>query len=214
MALVFALQVKTAPLETDWGNIADWAGAVVTFGGFVGAILAVRLQTQAVSIQNAQRQEELDERAGAAAAAAAAEILRRDDHHKRFARAVSFDVSAKHDRGMPGHRRASDGQLVLRCGADFPRSASGPYSDCRIVIPEPLPDEIARFEVSNDRVFGAVLGSSGYPSNLTWRASGEGWFEGDNRKALEWFAPWVGLEFTDPDGIRWRINGNNDLCEI
>ncbi|MFF1831126.1 hypothetical protein [Paenarthrobacter sp. NPDC058040] len=214
VALCCALQVKTAPLEADWGNIADWAGAVVTFGGFVGAILAVRVQTRAVSIQTAQRKDELDDRATADAAAASAEALRRDAHHKRFAHAVTFDVSAKHDRGLPGHRSALDGQLVFRCRADFPGDAFEPYSDCRIIIPEPLPQEVALFNVTIARVSESNLGSSGYRSNLTWRATGNGWFSADDRKAFKWFAPLVALEFTDPEGIRWRINGNQQLSEI
>lgn len=214
IALLRGLAEETAPFETVWGNVADWVGVVVTFLGFVGAIMALLVQARALSIQHDERQDKLQTRAEQKIAEEAELERRKEEKRTEFARSVGFDVTARHDPGLPGHKRASDGQLSFVCRADFPSDAAAPYTDCRLLVPDPRPAEITKFEETIARVHEDKLGAHGHRTNLTWRVAGEGWFDGDDQKALSWLIPLVGVEFTDPDGVRWRINGDKKITQV
>jgi hypothetical protein len=224
VVLLFALNGESAPLETVWGNVAEWAGVVVTFFGFVGAIAALRIQSRSVEIQHEQRQEEVQEKSDAAVARQArgkAEVMRQMEQetqrlraeHEKYARLVDLEVTAAHQRPDPGHVRSSDGHLALKVRAHFHQSKEpiplGPYQDARLIVPDRT--ELDGMEESISRAEEAKVGAAGFRYDLIWRVTGDGPFNGDDVAALQWLIPKVGVEFTDPKGVRWRINGDKTL---
>lgn len=227
VVLLVALRGESAPLETVWGNVAEWAGVVVTFFGFVGAIAALRIQSRSVEIQDEQRRAQVREKADAdfvkqvqgkaiVTRLLAQKTNRLREERERYARSVEFEVKAEHQRPDPGHQIANDGQLALSVKARFHESKEpvplGPYKDNRLMIPGR--SELLGMEESIARVFEENLGASGFRNDLIWRVTGDSQFRGDDIEALKWLIPRVGVEFTDPKGIRWRINGDKTLDEL
>lgn len=214
MALVVLLSVlmilRFAPLETDWGTVADWAGAGVTFLGFAGAIAALRVQVKATDMQKVQHERVEKQVKTDASDKATKQVAEALEEKRRFASQVKFHGSAEH-YGVPGQKNeAMDGKLVLTSSADFPAN-DVPFTDCRLIIP--TDPRVKGFSTEVYRVSSAQL--SGRAShNLAWKATGAGWFDGDDQKARAWFAQASGVEFRDPAGVRWRIQGDRSLVEL
>lgn len=195
VVLLIALSRKSAPLETEWGNWAEWAGVVVTSFGFVGAIITVYMQGRSVRIQEEQHEEGKKQKEAEAEAAASAEAERARETREKWARAVSFRAVAKHIDTIGSQEKA---KLVMRCRATV---GAGRYTDVRLVVPAPL----YGFEIKAERLHAPVLGT-GSANDLEWTVRGDGWFDGDDKKALEWLRTQGAVEFTDPAGIRWRTD--------
>lgn len=218
VVLLIALSRSSAPLEPEWGNWAEWAGVVVTSFGFVGAIITVYMQGRSVRIQEEQHEDNKRTKDAAAKAseiataaeAKAAEIAKaqRDkEEREKWARAVDFKVAAQHTPKLRGQTHAEDGKLIMQCRATTLRG--GIYTDVRLIVPPP----VEGFEVRADRLHAPKLGS-GHARDLEWRVSGYGRFSGDNAKALEWLRTRSAIEFTDPAGVRWRLDGYESLQEL
>lgn len=227
VVLLVALNRESAPLETVWGNVAEWAGVIVTFFGFGGAIAALRIQRRSVEIQDEQRRDEVQEKSAADFARQVRgkaivsrqleqEAKRRREEREKFARSVELQVRAEHQRALPGLQRPSDGQLALSVKAFF-REQRGlippePYTEALLIIPHEA--ELAGMDESISRIGEKKLGAPGFRRELAWRVTGDGQFQGDDNEALKWLIPRVGVEFSDPKGIRWRISGDKELEEL
>lgn len=218
VVLLIALSRDSAPLEPDWGNWAEWAGVVVTSFGFIGAIITVYMQGRSVRIQEEQHEDSVrakDEAARAAEISKAAEALsaevakaeRDKEEREKWARAVNFKVVAQHTPKLRGQTHADDGKLIMQCRATTLRG--GLYTGVRLIVPP----SIEGFDVRVDRVHAPKLGP-GHARDLEWRVSGYGRFNGDNARALEWLETQAAIEFTDPGGVRWRIDGHGSLLEL
>lgn len=208
VVLLVALSRDSAPLEPEWGNCAEWAGVVVTSFGFVGAIITVYMQGRSVRIQEEQHEESKNEKDAKAAAAERAAAKDAKENWEKWVRAVDFKAVAKHKPKLPGQTSPQDdGKLVLQCKATV---RGGLYKDVRLIVPPPLDG----FDIRAERLEAPVLGI-GSRENSEWRVSGDGWFGGDDDKALEWLrAQGAAFEFTDPAGIRWRKDGPESFQEL
>jgi hypothetical protein len=193
-------------MEPEWGNWAEWAGVVVTSFGFIGAIITVYMQGRSVRIQEEQHEEGKKAKEAAAEAAEAAKTQHAKEEREKWARAVDFKTVAKHTPKLRGQDSPEDGKLTLQCRATV---GKGRYTDVRLIVPHPLEGFVVRAE----RVHAPELGS-GPMSSLEWRVSGDGSFDGDDDKALEWLTTQGAIEFTDPNGIRWRKDGQGLFKEI
>lgn len=198
VTLAFLLRPAHAPLETDWGNAAEWTGVVVTFFGFVGAFGALMLQHRGVedqqrstAIHAEQRREELEAREMEAAEEARADAL---------IHASSFTIRAFATYVLETERS----EIRLGCTAN-PIDASK-FTDVKLVAPEhPELKEVRR---------------EGTGSRVSWRANwstsdGTIFAGGDPRMAAEsWLQNQCAVEFTIPTGERWRLDGRKVLKEI
>lgn len=213
LALVVLMAIQMtghfAPLKTDWGSVAEWVGAGVTFLGFAGAIAALRVQVKSNKMQTTQHERTekgLEDEATAQEQKKAADARQEKE---RFVSKVKFTATALH-YGVPGQQNIRrDGKLVLECSADFP--ASDPFfTDCRLIIPQD--SRLKDFEIQMDRVSSAKM-SLGGGCNLGWKITGDGWFGKDLKKAQDWLNEEAAVEFTDPNGVRWRMKSDKSFVE-
>lgn len=209
IALVIALARESAPMATEWGPVADWVGAAVTFLGFVGAIAALKVQRKSVDAQLEQHNktkeaEEAEERRKSAARAAKAL-----EEKEKDARAVQLAVSAGRRKPDPGSKFVDEPPFVVTCLLVFPPEDIR-YTDVDFEVPD-RPDDFR--QVVDDRQttkFRTVNGGA----RITWEISGKEWPRGSEADAKAWVGARTVATFTDPSGVRWKLDGNGELDEV
>lgn len=95
---------------------------------------------------------------------------------------------------------------MLQCKA---KVQGGRYTDARLIVPP-----LEGFEVRAERLQAPNLGAGSSISELEWRVLGDGWFGGDDDKAIEWLRNHGAIEFVDPNGVRWRKDWQGSLLEL
>lgn len=203
IVVLAALAQDTAPLEPDWGNYAEWAGAIVTFGGFVGATAAVIFQGRALRIQQDQYDRESARRLRQEADDRDTREQEERQALERWADAVSFAVHATHSSELRGHHLARDGQLRIEVSVIPPKGQK--IRDVLLGVPT-----VEWLKTEEDATECAVLdGSIG--RSMRWRARAQReQFDGDDVQAQEWCDKYFTLDFTDSKDVRWRkfVNGS------
>ncbi|WP_157940257.1 hypothetical protein [Arthrobacter ruber] len=225
--LLTALNLQSAPLATEVGNVAEWAGVVVTFLGFVGAVAALRTQRRSVEIQDEQWRTQVEDQAavaigeqlrGLAAVRQQLELEaeRNQAEREKYARSIRFSVGASHQRALSGQTRPTDGHLTLSVTAVFQEKGTldlpRPFTDNKLIVP--AAPQLIDMNVQIDRVEENQLGTAGMRKELAWQVTGVGQFAGDDSRALRWLTSQVAIEFTDPEGVRWRLDGDQNLKEL
>lgn len=208
VALVIALVRESAPAATEWGPVADWVGAVVTFLGFVGAIAALRVQRKSVDVQVQQHNKiERAEKAVAVAkeAALAAEALK--DREKE-ARAVKLTVSVGRPKPPPGSKFVYPPPFNVRCHLLFPPGAN--YTDVEFKHPD-IPDE---FRFLMDTTREPKFSTDARDVRIYWEISGDEWPHGPEDEAQTWVAERTSVTFKDSAGVAWKLDGAGSLAEV
>lgn len=204
-----ALARESAPLATEWGPVADWVGASVTFLGFVGAIAALRVQRKSVDAQleqhNKQKEaEEAEEREQAAAQRAEALVAKQRD-----AKAVELKVFAGRRKADPGSKFVDEQPFVVTCTLVFP------YENIRYTeVDFEVPDKPANFMQLQDDRKTTKFSTVNYGARITWQISGNEWPHGSEADAKAWVAARTFATFTDRSGIKWKLNGAGNLTDV
>ncbi|MCF3140814.1 hypothetical protein LRQ04_16280 [Paenarthrobacter sp. AR 02] len=196
-------------MATEWGPVADWVGASVTFLGFVGAIAALRVQRKSVDVQLEQHNEAklVKERAERSRReAAAAEALKKKE---KDARAVKITTSAERPKDPPGSRYAYKPRFSLKCRLEFPLGTE--YTDVEFRHP----DKPSGFYVAQDTIPAPNFSVGGRGGNrFLWEAQGDYWPHGSETEAPTWVAKRTSVTFTDAAGARWLLDGTGTLAEV
>lgn len=210
--LAILLGGANPPLEPAWGNVAEWAGVTVTFLGFVGAFGALLLQRRSVEIQVDQHLSAVQEkkRLEAAERAQQAEIIRKE--REKYAAQLPFFASAEFKSNSTGLAYKQGEQLIYKVSATAISAAT--FENVRVSVPE-VPD----MDIPVNRTKAARLDYENTKS-VAWEArsprGGETNFTGQTRRqdAPKWLRERVSVEFTDPNGVRWRKYPNGKFDEI
>lgn len=208
VAALTALARDSAPLATEWGPVADWVGASVTFLGFVGAIAALRVQSKSVDAQLEQHKtqketEETKEQQQAAAREAEALKAKQKD-----AEAVQLNVSAGRRQAGPGSEFVHKQPFVVTCTLVFP------YKNIRYTeVDFKVPDMPESFRQLQDDRKTTKFSTVNHGARITWQVSGSKWPHGDEADAKAWMAARTFATFTDPSRIKWKLDGAGNLTE-
>lgn len=209
VALVVASVRDSAPLETEWGNVADWVGASVTFLGFVGAISALRVQVKSVDVQVEQHnkieraEQEAERKVSDARAAEALEKKQRD------AKAVTLIVAAGRRTAGAGHQLVHKQPFVVTCRLVFPQKRVT-YTNVEFTVPE-KPD---KFTVVMNDIADTNFRTVKWGARIDWQISGEEWPHSAEADAKSWVQSRTFVTFTDPSGIAWKLDGTGKLTEV
>lgn len=197
-----------AALPWNWGSAADWFTGGATLAGFVGAILALRVQTKAANLQaddhnTAKTNEEEKERRTLVAKNALA-----IEERERCARATLLQIRVGRDRSLPGHIPVDKSRLTVTCEVIAPKSF---ILSNVLLTPPSLPQFFTvqeEFRVQADRL--------DQMRNLRWVAEGDYWPEayGGEEDAKAWVEENTSVVFTDPAGVRWYRRGTGELTEL
>ncbi|WP_306900538.1 hypothetical protein [Arthrobacter sp. B1I2] len=203
-----ALVRDSAPLATEWGPVADWVGASVTFLGFVGAIAALRVQRRSVDAQleqhNKQKEKEEAEEQNQAAARKAEAL----EAKQKDAKAVELNVSAGRRKADPGTEFVNAQPFVVTCTLVFPyRNIQYTEVDFKV------PDTPENFRQLQDDRKTANFSSVNHGARITWQISGNEWPHSDEADAKAWVAARTFATFTDPSGNKWKLNGAGNLTD-
>lgn len=204
-----ALARESAPLATEWGPVADWVGASVTFLGFVGAIAALRVQTKSVDAQlerhNKQKtiEEAEDQQRAAAREAEALEAKQRD------ARDVQLSVSAVRRQADPGSQFVNEQPFVVTCTLVFPRGNIR-YTEVDFQVP----DTPENFRQLQDDRKTTRFSTINHGARIIWKISGNKWPHGDEADAKAWVATRTFATFTDQARNKWKLNGAGNLTDV
>jgi hypothetical protein len=194
-------------MATEWGPVADWVGASVTFLGFVGAIAALKVQRKSVDVQveqhnkTKQAEEEAERIQEAALAARALEKKEKD------ARAVKLTVSAGRRKAPLGSEFVHEQPFVVRCSLVFPNSAK--YTHVEFKHPD-KPDD---FRVVEDTARDTNFSTVGRGARIFWEISGDVWPYSSENEAQAWVAERTFVTFVDPAGVKWKLDGAGSLKE-
>lgn len=208
VAALIALARESAPLATEWGPIADWVGASVTFLGFVGAIAALRVQSKSVNAQleqhNKQKEtEEIKEQQQTAAREAEALKAKQKD-----ARAVELNVFAGRRQADPGSEWVHKQPFVVTC------TLVCPYKNIRYTeVDFKVPETPESFRLLQDDRKTTKFSTVNHGARITWQISGNTWPHGDEADAKAWVAARTVVTFTDPFRIKWKLDGTGNLIE-
>ncbi|NWL26657.1 hypothetical protein DM794_06220 [Paenarthrobacter ureafaciens] len=208
VASVVALARDSAPMATEWGPVADWVGAAVTFLGFVGAIAALKVQRKSVDAQLEQHKKakEAEEAADSARkAAAAVEALEKKEAD---ARAVRLTVSAERPQDPPGSSYVHKPPFVVKCHLEFPIGPSYTDVDFR------HPDKPNGFRVLEDNIPDPKFNVEKRGRNrFKWEVSGDFWPHGTEPEGRGWVTERTYVTFRDAAGTRWKLDGEGTLTE-
>jgi len=201
------------PLEPAWGSIAEWAGVAVTFLGFVGAFGALLLQRRSVAIQSDQHVTTQQEKAASTA--------KEENERKRIAKqerevyvsAVQIKIEVDDEaHSSIGALRVTAVSLHAHATATPGRGHT--LLDANLFIPS-IPD----LKNVNDRISSPRV-SEDSMRDLSWSAR-SGAFDVDStdikaEKEKLWSAlqNQAHIDFTDPNGVRWRKMANGHFDEI
>ena len=197
-----------AALPWDWGSAADWFTGGVTFAGFVGAIVALRVQTKGVGLQidqhkTAQGKEEEKERQ-----LQDENETRATEEKSRCARATRLEITALRGNPMPGHKPEYKPPLTVKCVVRAPKSFD--LSNVQLTTPT-LPPGFKVQEPSDFRADNLT-----HTRNLRWVMKGDYWSEenGKEEDAKAWVEIHTAVVFTDPAGFTWYLRGTGELTEL
>ncbi|GAB3572535.1 hypothetical protein GCM10027405_39430 [Arthrobacter alkaliphilus] len=199
-------------MATEWGPVADWVGASVTFLGFVGAIAALKVQRKSVDAQLEQHNKTKSDEEEAQRKKAEALGSERLEKKEKDARAVKLTVSAARPKAPPGSKFVDKPSFVVTCGLVFP-TGNLKYTDVGFEVPDKELDGFGFREVMDDRKVTKSKTVNG-PARLTWQISGDYWPHGSEADAKAWVAARTFATFKDPSGIEWKLDGNGKLVEV
>lgn len=204
IAALRALAEESAPLEAAWGSYADWLGAIVTLGGFLGAIATLYFQGRGLRMQEDAHNRDKDQREQGEEQRRTEENRRKQEERERVAHAVKVMATATHRQRLIGHHSDRDGRLRVSVTVTPPKGQ--PVFDARLNVPEE-----EWLTVEKDRVEEELLdGAKG--KNLCWEAwAGSDLMGGDDDKAQQWIEESVSVDFTDQKGIRWRKDAGGKI---
>jgi hypothetical protein len=209
VALVIALVRDSAPLETEWGNVAGWAGVSVTFLGFVGAIAALRVQVKSVEVQvkqhNKTEMAEQDAKRQELAAQEAEALQKK----QQDAKAVTLTVAAGRRDAGRGHQFVEKQPFVVTCLLAFPRR-NAKYTNVEFKHPDKPED----FRVEMDDSADTDITTVNWGARIHWQVSGDEWPYGPEADAKAWVGSRTSVTFTDPSGIQWQLDGTGSLAEV
>lgn len=211
--LAILLGSANPPLEPVWGNIAEWAGVVVTFFGFVGAFGALMLQRKSVSIQADQHVTAQQENATSAA--------KEDNERQQIAKQErEVYVSAVQIKiGVDTEAHNSIGELRVTTVSMHAHATVTPgrghtLLDAQLFIPS-MPD----LKNVNDRASSPRV-SEDSMRDLCWSARSGAFNVDSSVIKAEREKLWIVLqnqahvEFTDSNGVRWCKMANGHFDEI
>lgn len=204
--LLVLLSRKFAPLEPVFGSVAAWAGVFATLLGFAGAIAAIYIQGRSLRIQEDQHTTARKKKKAREDAEQKLADHEAKEKRERWVRGFVVGAAAIHQAKLKGQDHPRDGELSLVC---TPRAPKGKHT--RVVLNLPELDET--YDVKWPRTEVEIL-PPGNHSSLSWKAMGPAMFDGSNEKATAWFRDNVSVDFTDPDGRRWRKYANGKFEEL
>lgn len=204
-----ALARDSAPLATEWGPVADWVGASITFLGFVGAIAALKVQRKSVAAQleqhNKQKEnEDAEEEKQAAASEGEALAAKQKD-----AKGVELKVSASRRKADPGTKFVYEQPFVVTCTLVFPRRNIR-YTEVDFKVPD-TPENFRQLQ--DDRKM-TKFSTINHGARITWQISGNKWPHGDEADAKAWVAERTFVTFTDRARNKWKLNGAGNLADV
>ncbi|NSX38538.1 hypothetical protein HTS88_19335 [Pseudarthrobacter oxydans] len=191
-------------LPWDWGTTADWFTGVVTLGGFVGAILALRVQTKALKIQTDQHNDTLSKEEEAQNKELQQERDAANEEKWKCANRTTLVVTAQ--RGDPRYNYVHKPPLTVTC--EFRAPEGFVLSNVQLIAP-PLPSffkEGSRTDTHCD--------SLNHSRPMKWEMLGSYWPNGDEKDARAWVERRTSVVFTDERDVTWLRSGSGQLTEV
>lgn len=169
------LRRDSAPMATEWGPVASWAGVVVTFLGFVGAIAALKVQRAAVDVTVEQHNTAKDAKARAKAQKAAreAQTIKEQD-----VSAVSLDVFASYPSEDMNPTPLQSLEFSIGCTLNIPKGER--YKHVKLTLPE-VPEEYTVIENTTANLSDFTVAISGVDAK--WLLRGGIWPHGPESQA-------------------------------
>ncbi|WP_104112099.1 hypothetical protein [Arthrobacter sp. N199823] len=210
VVLLVMLRRDSAPMATEWGPVASWAGVVVTFLGFFGAIAALKVQRAAVDVTVEQHNTAKEDTARAKEVEAEKAEREAQQIKEQAVSVVLLKVFASRPAKSSGAICDNQTELVAGCTLSIPQG--GRYKHVKLTLPE-VPKGFrvvgspprTNFDEITVRISGV---------NALWRLRGEDWPYGPESQAENWLAEQIFVTFTDPSGINWKLYGNGKFTEI
>jgi hypothetical protein len=204
-----ALARESAPLATEWGPVADWVGASVTFLGFVGAIAALRVQRKSVDAQLEQHNKQKENEEAEEQKQAAAREAEALEAKQKYAKAVELKVFAGRRKADSGSEFVDEQPFVVTCTLVFP------YKNTRYTeVDFKVPDTPENFRQLQDDRKTTKYSTVNHGARITWQISGNEWPHGDEADAKAWVAARTFATFTDPSRTEWKLNGAGNLTDV
>lgn len=193
-------------LPWDWGTTADWFTGVVTLGGFIGAIFALKLQTKALKIQTTQHEEIVSKELKVRK-----EKLQQDEaaaKSKRWKCAEATKLVITAQRGDRKSNYVYKQPLTVICELHAPQGFD--LSNVQLTPPS-LPSFFRELDPSSTH---SDLVKHGRP--LRWEMQGPYWPAkyGEEEVAKKWVEDHTSAVFTDPNGVTWTLCGTGELTEM
>lgn len=209
VVLLIMLRRDSVPMATEWGPVASWAGVVVTFLGFVGAIAALKVQRAAVDVTVEQHNTAKE----ATARAEGVEAEKAEREAQKIKEQAVSAVRLKVFASLPAKPSAAiyDNQKELLVGCTLKIPKGGRYKHVKLTLPE-VPKGFRVVEAPPANLSDLTVGISGV--DALWRLRGENWPYGPESQAKNWLAERIFVTFTDSSGINWKLYGNGKFAEI
>ncbi|MFB9164197.1 hypothetical protein [Arthrobacter psychrochitiniphilus] len=209
VVLLVMLRRDSAPMATEWGPVASWAGVVVTFLGFVGAIAALKVQRAAVDVTVEQHNTAKEAKAIAEGVEAEKAALEAQRIKEQAVSAVHLKVFMS--RPIKPSEAIYDDQRELLVGCTLRILRGGRYKHVKLTLPE-VPKGFRVVEAPPANLGDLTVGISGVDAK--WHLRGENWPYGPESQAKKWLSDRIFVTFTDSSGINWKLYGNGEFAEI
>lgn len=207
VVLVVMLSRDSAPLATEWGPVASWAGVVVTFLGFVGAIAALKVQRTAVDVtveqhKTAKAAKERTEYLEVEKAARKEQAIKEQE-----VSAVRLVVFASRPWNPMNATFLTPVEFSVGCRLDIPPGRL--IKHLKLTLPE-VPEGFSVVENTTAKL--SSIATRG--ADARWLLRGKVWPHGAEAEAKDWLAERIFVTFTDSSGIKWKIDGHGVFTEI